>query len=357
MGVVQQVASELGLSSSATEADIAAYCVRKIGAWLDGRPRVQSIAEVQKIVCDRLHLAIVEVRTGADLNRLVSQYTHAGEWVFGYLPADLNDGTYATTYQIKQPQNHSQFGHWVAVIDSRNEEKAARRHFSKWHEIAHLLTMPAERERPYQPEGPDLRALERLMDAVAAQIGFYPPLFDPLLEQRVQGDRELTLGGIERLRVDFCQDASYQATALAAVERASLPCVYLEAAPDPARRTLRTCQVTASVPAWTNGLRISRDTPVPSSSVAALVWNTPAEPGIPAHEVRTEQLSAWRHVDGGTLPRMDARVEARCVRTSWHGCVQALITPTRLRDEWLASLPAVPTPNLPTQAGPVPDPW
>src|SRR5690606_31633879 len=71
--------------------------------------------------------------------------------------------------------------------------------------------------------------LERLMDQMAAQVGFYDSLFTPLMKQHLAEGELLTFDLVNDIRQSFCPDASFQSTLFACQRRHSSPVLYLEA--------------------------------------------------------------------------------------------------------------------------------
>ena len=68
-----------------------------------------------------------------------------------------------------------------------------------------------------------------MIDAIAAEIGFFEALFRPLLAAELQKATYLTFGGVERLRGRFSADASFQATLNACVSRLPFAACVVEA--------------------------------------------------------------------------------------------------------------------------------
>jgi hypothetical protein len=78
---------------------------------------------------------------------------------------------------------------YVAVIDCRGS-KYARRFFTRWHEIAHRLPTDADTDEPAYRSEHD--PIERLMDEIAAKVGFYEPIFTPAFDAEMRGQPRLT---------------------------------------------------------------------------------------------------------------------------------------------------------------------
>lgn len=318
MGVLQPIADTLGLRRPATLHDIVRRCVEQVRDWVDEGTPVASIQGVSALVCRKLGVAVEEVRSDCELQRLVRRYTGTGEAVFAFLPHQLDDTTYGATLRLLD--SHSRWPHrYVAVVDCRGP-KFERRFFTMWHEIAHLLT---------DTLGPTSQEVERLVDAVASAVGFYEPLFGPLVHRRVAADGGPTFAGIAQVRDDFCLDASFDATARALVRVSRLPCVLLEAtAPAPRGAVgappeeLKVSLAVANAAACKMGLHIHRGCLVPADSVLDALWRRPAQTGR-EQEVGEEPVLSWLPSAQGALRGIRLRVEARLVA----GRVQALLAP------------------------------
>jgi len=169
------MAAELGLSWKLNPVgEIVNYCLAKIREWINEAPPIHTIGELERLVCARLQLSFEEFWSDSQLQELVARYTRLGDPAFQGLLDDFDDATFATLMRRKAV-TASAADVYVAVIDCRGP-KGNRRFFSRWHEIAHLLTMRRQLELPYH-RSTDKPPLERLMDHIAGEIGFFPPLF------------------------------------------------------------------------------------------------------------------------------------------------------------------------------------
>jgi hypothetical protein len=168
------------------------------------------------------------------------------------------------------------------------------------------------------------------MDAIAGEIGFYEPLFLPILAQEVAKDGFLTFNTVERVRQRFCLEASFQATLNACVNRLGAPALVIEARlgykkseqeelnshqrqlipKAPPRAKLRVHSVASNRWAAASRLKVHQNMQVPASSVIhKLHFN---DDDIVNREVTgVESLGAWRHSDGSSLANINVRIEAR----------------------------------------------
>ena len=207
---------------------------------------------------------------------------------------------------------------YVAFVDCRGR-KAQRAYFTRWHEIAHCITTFEQFELPFKRvNGQEIlkEPLEKLMDMIAGELGFFPSLFQPVLDREIGGNR-ITFGGIENVRTSFCPNASSYATLIACASRVAYPVVVIEAGlahkkaerlnarATPSLRVLRSMSNTAARSA---GMLIHRQWRVPVDSVIARVHAAPVG-GMAAGVA--EDLSNWTSSDGSCLGDFHVYVEAK----------------------------------------------
>lgn len=111
----------------------------------------------------------------------------------------------------------------MATIHCR-EEKNARRLFTRWHEVANLLVLTPRLSPPFNRDPKERCPVERLMDVVVGEIGFYEPIFRPAFEKCVLRHGGLSYQTVEGLRATYCPAASSYATAIAADRRSCSRC-------------------------------------------------------------------------------------------------------------------------------------
>jgi hypothetical protein len=319
--------------------EILSYCRNRVQSWAKGAPEVCSIDDLEKLVCRKLNLVIEHVWSDADLDAIIKKYVKLGEAAFSSLKFQLDDDTFATSmerYNVKAGAHDR----YVAVIDCRGD-KAARRFFTRWHEIAHLLTLVGQLELPFHRSTTEQNPIERLMDAIAGEVGFFGPIFEPALHAELSDTGCLTFSGVERVRAAIQSDASYAATLIACFKRSPQPMVCLEVGPGykkGEKLQMRSRQMSFfPVAAPVIRLRALKST---SNSVAKEVsflihqnMQIPAESLVAKHFADTEgqdssnelsgreDLLIWKHSDGTTLGEGPLRVHARRIA----GVLTALI--------------------------------
>ena len=329
---IRTLARDLKLDLSSTDAvtAILGYCTRRIAKFLKDFPNTATLEELQSVAAARISTVFEMIRNDADLLRVKQKYVSRTkrEPAFANLENELPDHVFGVTFRSVHADPWEL--PFVSVIDCRGE-KAAREFFTKWHEIAHLLTLTDQgRLKFYRSHGAEIRKdpEESLADIVAGRIGFYSPIIRPLAIGK------LTFENIQNLRTRLCPTASREAAIIGFVQAWPLPIIYIWAelalrksderllqqdrftffeAPI---RKLRAITVVANDAAKSSGNVMRRNWRVPERSIIQRVF---AESDL-ASEAR-EDLSWWESSDGTILDPCSVLVEAR---KSWNG-VEALI--------------------------------
>ena len=323
---------------------IVSYCKGKMLAWVKKAGGAHCIAQVQEIVCQNLGLVLEEVRSDEGVETLAQKYMGLGEKVFASLSMQLDQDTFATVMR-RAPTGPKAHDRYVAVIDCRGK-KAARRFFTRWHEIAHLLTLVTQRELPFQrfrsSKDKDADPEERLMDIIAGEVGFYDPIFKPALAAELEQNGFLSFDGVERIRCSVCPDASFQATLIACAKRAPTPIIQLEAAmghkkceeaeiasgqlsmfgiPKPEAK-LRAYRAVPNAAAKMAGFFIFPNMQIPEDSIISAHYRdtlgVEASLGISG----TESFSLWESSDGAVCGDGQIHVEVRKLAGTTFALVQ-----------------------------------
>lgn len=322
---ILSIAQSLQLSPQGNAVDsILYFCRTRINEWLLDHPTVKNIAELESLVCSKLHLTIFEFESEAELEQICDRYSEGGDPVFKTIPGSFDDETYATLLERRSGDKRSP-DRYVALIDCRGA-KAFRRFFTRWHEIAHvlsngqqLLLQLCHRSTSQQ------NAEEKLMDAIAAEIGFYPEIFDPILRQEFEVEGRLTFRVVDGVRQQFCPEASFQSTLIACLKRSGVSVSYLECglglkamerrqlesmqqlllpekAPEAKLRVLNSMK-------FGDAPRFHRNMSVPSTSLVAKSFE--ASPPSASENFAKENLAIWRHSTDKCLGYNDIFIEVR----------------------------------------------
>lgn len=320
--------------------DIITFCEEKIRHWLRGRRNLPTMVELEAIVREKLHLVIEEFHTDEELKTIIKKYADMGEKAFAALALDFDEKTFATLMERSKATRHSK-DRYVAVVDCRGS-KAKRRFFTRWHEIAHLLTLYRQLELPLHRSRADNTAMERLMDKIAGEIGFYEPILRPVLNTEIVRGGGLTFDTIENVRQGFYPDASFQSTLKACVSRVNRPVVYVEAAlalkkherellsggrselpPRMIPKEKLRAVVVVPNQAARSLIEIHRNMEVPPTSIIYRAFFGDEALGDAFELMGSESLGTWKHSDGSSLPALKVLVHAR----RFPGGVYAMVRP------------------------------
>src|SRR5687767_4022002 len=137
---IVSMAHALGVRDADRVEGIKIYCRNKVRRLVSAEDPIKSIEDLERMVCERLNLTIIEIWTEEELTAVIENYARKEkELAFAALRRDLDPETYATLIRLKRKPGQSE-DHYVAIIDCRFE-KGMRRFFTRWHEIAHVLTL------------------------------------------------------------------------------------------------------------------------------------------------------------------------------------------------------------------------
>lgn len=168
------------------------------------------------------------------------------------------------------------------------------------------------------------------MDVIAGEVGFYPPLFTPLLRKESKKAGGLNFDVVERVRGQFYPNASFHSTLIACAKQCDQPVICLEVGMclrnaeeaqvkskqkelfslgKPPIEKLRVIGAVPNGPGRVQKLRIDFHMEVPTESVVHRAFHSSS--GV---SLRTrEELGIWKHSDGTTLPATMVDIEARRV--------------------------------------------
>lgn len=330
---VYQLARELGVRVSRSDAVVPAimqYCEQQICQLMQGLPSCETLTEMLEWVANRLGTSFIMIHTDEDLQRVKQEYLERREPGFIQLEEELAPHVFGLTIKLQNREPWEQ--EFVSIIDCRGE-KAMRSYFTKWHELAHLLTLTRHKRLVFKRthtfvNGGDPE--ERLMDIIAGHFGFYPRIARKFMNE------EISFNAIWRLREQLCPEASLQASLINFVRCWNHPCILLRAesalkkdeeaqlcqgyfdfldAPQP---VLRAVQVSSNDLARKRRFIIHENMRVPERSIISWVFSRAVLYGE-----GEECLSWWEASNGACLPRCAVRVKAR-----WSGqSVEALVIP------------------------------
>ncbi|HUS13005.1 MAG TPA: hypothetical protein VMZ30_21215, partial [Pyrinomonadaceae bacterium] len=220
---IWKLANDLGLKPSDDPvAAVLHFTGRRIRSFLTEFP-CETLSELLTTAAAKLDTSFVEICTGDDLSQLKENYLRKEERQFQLLEKYLGPDVYAITFLLLKARPDER--RYVSVIDCRGD-KAWRAYFSKWHELAHLLTITSQMRLNFcrshiasDRKDPE----EMLMDVIAGQLGF----FIDLIGHRLRG--EISFERIGELRRSLCAEASYESALYGFLKPWPQSCVMIEA--------------------------------------------------------------------------------------------------------------------------------
>jgi hypothetical protein len=327
---IHTLASDLGLKASDKPCQRIVQFVEARVKKIAKTFTCKSLNDLLVAVANDVGTIFREIHSDADLEKIRDEYVSKNELIFANLANDLSQADdYAITIKV-HPKRPWEPG-FVSVIDCRGDKKF-RIYFTKWHELAHLLTLTPQmrlvfrrshsRENSNDPE-------EGLMDVIASSVGFLPAF----MPDNVPG--ELSFESISEIKKEFCPDASAQAALIGIVKAFPNPCILVQAELALKRRdahvepqygfgfqsrptpSLRAVHATVNTAARELGLQFFKNWRVPTDSIIANVF---ANGGYAEAD---EDLAWWSTSSGNCLGSHPVRVKAKRMVDG----VQALLIP------------------------------
>lgn len=323
------LARKLGVSGEHAPVEaILGSCRGRIDRWVAEAGDVEDVEQLEALVTGRLQMMIEEVWTEADFDRLKAEYAVGKrEGVFASLKMRFeDDGTYGMLVKRRHAAADDP-DLYVAVIDCRGR-KAARRFFTRWHEVIHRMTTDADPDTPMFRSAKD--PIEQLMDEIAGRVGFYEPILAPALRAAMSGRDRLCFEVADDVKSRAFPTASLQATLRACTEMQPTPILLVEAAiahkaavlrkfnnPTPSMfdedeppGQLRAVTVIRNTASTREGFDIPTNMRVPASCVIATCFDAEAREAVTGRE----NLSSWEDSKGKRLPACDVWIEAKKVQ-------------------------------------------
>jgi len=330
---IHKLASDLGTRIRKDDDPVAAilkHCEHRIKTMLVGAGDDWTLTQLLDWIANRLSTSFEVIRSDKDLYGIKEKYIQQKETAFVQLEDEFSHEVFGVTFKLHHSESWEH--QYVSVIDCR-DHKAARGYFTKWHELAHLLTQTDQMRLIFRRTHASTNSAdpeERLMEVIAGTFGFY----QPIVRNFIKGD--ISFEAIESLRQQLCPEASWQSSLINFSKRWNSPCILVRAemglkrseetklnqnrfdfmvSPETA---LRAIHVTANDLARDLGLLIHENMRIPQTSVIHRAFTEES-----SYEA-DEDLSSWETSRGGSLKPCHVRVQAKW----WLDGVDALIIPT-----------------------------
>jgi len=290
-------------------------------------PDCPSPAKLLEFLANKLGTRLVEIHTDSDLRRVAEEYSSRGEKAFATLEQELADAeSYGITIRIRS--HHPWEPTFVSVIDCRGK-KRLRSYHTKWHELGHLLILTDQTRlayrRSHDPAIPK-SAEESLVDTIAGEFSFYPPMLKCLARGEISFEK------IADIREQMCPEASLYSSTLNVTKLWPTPCIWIEAKlgqkkgenngqhsfgfrekPQP---SLRAVHVAPNERAREMQVMVIPNFRVPAESVIHRVFSDESSYGE-----SEEDLALWESSSGKRLPHRRVRVKAKRVNDSIHALI------------------------------------
>lgn len=308
--VIWKLAKDLGIKSITDPVnDILNFCDKKVRSFLREFPECSTLSEFLEVAAAKVGTTFVEVRSDGELDAVQKRYVVKGEAIFATLNEELRGEVFGITIRLQKREPWEK--EFISIIDCRGE-KAARSYFTKWHEIAHLLSLTDQLRlqfRRTQHASPAQDPEEAMIDIIAGKFGFYEHFISKYAKRNISFDI------IEELCSELCPESSYQAALIGFIKAWPKPCLLLYCNPSlkkseqamlsqrsfdfavPPAPSLRAVKVTPSISAISTGFRVHQNMRVPESSIIHSVFY-----GDSDFAEAEENLSLWETSSGSRLP-------------------------------------------------------
>ena len=324
---IVSLAQDLGLGAKSNPyLEIVDYCVAQVLSMVKKHGEFSTLTDLLDCAVNEANSTFREIHSDNDLRLIKDEYCSRKEKGFVDLDAQLAGEVFGITYRLGNPEPwENQF---VSIIDCRGP-KGFRSYFTKWHEVAHLLTITDQGRLVFRRTHSRLVKdvpEEGLMDGIAGRLGFLKEIFHGHLSGRI------SFAEMERLRRQLCAEASQPASVINFVKYWPEPVIHLEVGPglnskeldslrqnafdfvDAPEPVLRALHVSCNDAARSSHFQLFDNMRVPETSCVREVYE-----GRTRGVVSSECFSAWQVA----AAKQNISVEAR-----WRGdVVEALLTP------------------------------
>ncbi len=329
---IVKLAKDLGLDWGGNcVAAIRDYALARVDRIIRGSPlEVASLDQLRWVLANKFRLKLEFISSEDDIYRVVSDYADFHPLLRQRLVHEFVNGT-TEGITLERDTPDTRVFRYLAVIDARGE-RASRAYFTAWHEVCHFLLHPAQLPFPdFRRALPEMERskdpLESVVDHVTGRVAFYPPLFRPTLERRVEERGELTFGALDEIREEAAPTASLFATALGAIHALKEPALFVTAelalkaeeqrfgrgaqqtfefALAGLQEKLRVTTVAANDLALESSLEIRRNMRVPDNSPLVTAHTSANDITLSGDE----DQESWETSHGGPLSPLGLRVQA-----------------------------------------------
>jgi hypothetical protein len=319
------IARHLGIKSRYQEptftADVTAACLARIAPVVDKLLPCTG-EQIALALGEHLSLTFEEVHGPADVVELEDRYLRGMKEIgFAQLRGELEQpGVDALLFQ-RMHAGPRDSDRWVAVLNL--QETRAKAYWNRFHEMIHRIGEPPQRILPFRRHQFEAaNPVEALVDAVAAEVAFYAPVFRPIV-RRFASRNKLSFNVVEAIRANYAPTASLLATIKAVVKHW----------PRPAAALTAEFRGRINAPGTDEALRVTVQGYSDTANLAGLAFfpNMRVPLGTPielAHRTGTaqdeaERLGDWSTSMGDYLTPVDVYTSARRLGRQVYAVVSA----------------------------------
>jgi hypothetical protein len=290
-----------------------------------------SLTDLLETAATTLNTTFREIHTDDELHQLRKEFLRRGENEFALVDHELGPDCFAITFSLLNPKRGER--PYISIIDCRGD-KRYKVYYSKWHELAHLITLTGQGRLKFCRTHPVLNKKdpeETLMEIIAGHVGFLPEM----IKRHAKGP--ISFEKIASVRQKLCPEASTQSSTIGIANAWPTACTLVEARLEykkaerkkliqpgfefvaPPQAELRIVHVNHNSKTHAVAKLLHPNMRVPMRSVIYRAFASEQLSPSSAHET----LDWWETKKGGHLPPIALAVEARKQGDS----IQALIIP------------------------------
>ena len=307
------------------------FAIDRVGRTLADSPvPVEDLDTLRAVVANKFGVRLEFLTEDSDVLRVGERYGDFHRLLPHRLQEEFVRGNTEGITLQREDWDRIQF-RYLAVVDARGR-RTSRAFFTAWHEITHLIVHPEQLQFPgfrRTPNDEEIHKdpIESVVDYVAARIGFYPPLFAPILKDAVRSAGGFSFHALDLARQAATPNPSLLSTALAGIRFTSEPTVFLtadlacKAAEARALRSpqqtfdfarvepefdLRAVSLATNEAARKSRLAIHRNIRIPRNSVISQAFESSEDQDF----CQLENQDWWATSKNGALPELRLHVQA-----------------------------------------------
>jgi hypothetical protein len=228
---LDSIASHLELEVDPTDpafVDEAIAAVKRKVAPIARRTSPQNGEDLLASIAAHFGVTFEEVREPGDIAALKHRYLKQRREIgFAVIDDELADTNVdALLFQLTNPRRDSR-ERFIAILNLQESE--SRGYWNRSHELSHRLAEPPQKLLPFKRHRFEVaNPVERVIDKIAGELAFYPPIFQPLVA-RAAASPLLAISTVTRIQHCYAPTSSLLATANAVAGNWPRPAIVLTA--------------------------------------------------------------------------------------------------------------------------------